>query len=119
MDNAEIEEMFSALGPVSIRRMFGGKGVYHRGLIVAVEFRGDVLLKGDAVSGPELEAAGGQRWAYEGKKGRTVFMPYWSIPDGALDDPDEMARWVRLAFEAALRAPADVKTARRRAVFPD
>ena len=31
-------------------------------------------------------------------------MPYWSIPDGALDDDEEMARWVRLAWGAALRA---------------
>jgi DNA transformation protein len=31
-------------------------------------------------------------------------MPYWSIPDDAFDDPDIMARWVRLAYEAAVRA---------------
>jgi DNA transformation protein len=31
-------------------------------------------------------------------------MPYWSIPEDAFDDPDEMARWVRLAYEAALRS---------------
>lgn len=35
MDNIAIEEMFAGLGPVSIRRMFGGKGVYHQGLIAA------------------------------------------------------------------------------------
>jgi DNA transformation protein len=31
-------------------------------------------------------------------------MPYWSVPDIALDDPDEMAKWARLALEAAMRA---------------
>jgi DNA transformation protein len=31
-------------------------------------------------------------------------MPYWSIPDEAYDDPDLMAKWVRLAYEASLRA---------------
>ena len=106
MDHVAIEEMFAALGAVSIRRMFGGKGVYHAGLIVAVEVDGEILLKADAVTAPAFEAAGARQWAYEGKKGKAVRMPYWSIPDDAFDDPDLMAGWVRLAYEAALRAPA-------------
>jgi DNA transformation protein and related proteins len=104
MDDAEIEELFSGLGPVSIRRMFGGKGVYHQGLIVGVVVEGEMLLKGDAQSGPLLDAAGARRWTYEGQE-KPVAMPYWSIPDDAYDDPEVMARWTRLAFEAALRAP--------------
>jgi DNA transformation protein and related proteins len=104
MDLAEIEELFSGLGPVSVRRMFGGKGVYHQGLIVAVELRGEMLLKGDALTAPELEAAGARRWTHTREGRKPVQMPYWSIPDSAYDDPDEMARWTRLAFAAALRA---------------
>jgi DNA transformation protein and related proteins len=103
MDNLDIEDMFSALGPVTIKRMFGGKGVYHQGRIIALDFRDEMLLKADAVSAPAFEAAGARRWAYEGKTGKPVFMPYWSIPEEAFDDPDVMAHWVRLAFEAALR----------------
>lgn len=103
MNNTDIEEMFSALGPVTIKRMFGGKGIYHMGRIIAIELRDEMMLKVDSVSAPEFEAAGARRWAYEGKKGRAVSMPYWSIPEDAYDDPDIMAHWVRLAYEAALR----------------
>lgn len=106
METAEIEEMFAGLGPVTIRRMFGGKGVYHAGLIVAVEIRGEMRFKADAVSAPEFEAAGATRWTYEGRGGKPVLMPYWTVPDSAYDDPDEMARWVRLAFAAARRVSA-------------
>jgi DNA transformation protein len=74
------------------------------GRIVAVEVRGEMLLKADEQSASEFEAAGASQWAYEGKKGSPVKMPYWSIPDDAYDDPDVMARWVRLAYEAAVRA---------------
>jgi DNA transformation protein len=28
------------------------------------------------------------------------------VPEDAYDDPDEMAKWVRLAFDAGLRAEA-------------
>ena len=104
MEKDEIEEMFAGLGAVTIKRMFGGKGIYHAGRIIAVEVRGEMLIKGDAVSAPDLEAAGGRRWVYEGKKGKTVNMPYWTVPEDAFDDPDVMARWVRLAYAAALRA---------------
>lgn len=104
MDNAAIEDMFASLGPVTIRRMFGGKGIYHRDRIIAVEVRGELLLKADDVTAPAFEAAGAKRWAYTSKKGKPANMPYWSIPPDAFDDPDIMAHWVKLADEAAARA---------------
>jgi len=103
MDNAGIEEMFEGLGPVSIRRLFGGKGIYYQGLIVAIDLRDEIMLKADEVSAPEFEAAGARQWFYEGKRAKPVLMPYWSVPEAAFDDPDEMRKWVRLAFEAAVR----------------
>ena len=103
MDGAAIEELFEPLGPVSIRRMFGGKGIYHNGLIVAIEIYGDVLLKADSMTAPRFEASGARQWVYKSKKGKPVAMPYWSIPDEALDDPDEMRKWLQLAYEAAMR----------------
>lgn len=104
MDDETIREIFVGLGGVSIRRMFGGKGIYFGGVIVAADLDGDLLLKGDEVSGPELEAAGSTRWVYTGRHGKPVAMPYWSIPESAMDDPDELAVWTRKAYEAALRS---------------
>ncbi len=46
MDNAAIEEIFETLGPIKIRRMFGGKGIYFDGIILALEVNGEILLKG-------------------------------------------------------------------------
>lgn len=103
MDNAAIEDMFAGLGRVTIKRMFGGKGIYFEGRILALEVGGDVLLKADAESAPEFEAASCRQWTYDGK-GKPVKMPYWSVPDAAFDDPDEMTRWVELAWQAALRS---------------
>ena len=49
MDNEAIADLFSGLGPVEVRRLFGGKGIYHNGLIVAVaKIRGELMLKVDA-----------------------------------------------------------------------
>lgn len=104
MDDEHLRDLFDGLGPIAIRRMFGGKGIYHDGLCFALVVSGDLLLKADETSAPAFSAAGSKQWVYEGR-GRVVAMPYWSVPDGALDDPAEMRPWARLAYEAALRAP--------------
>jgi len=105
MDNDAISDLFSGLGPVSIRKMFGGKGIYHEGVIVAIELRGDIMLKADAMLAPEFENAGCKQWTYaHAKNGKQVSMPYWTVPDGAMDDPDEMAFWARKSYEAGMRS---------------
>jgi DNA transformation protein len=41
---------------------------------------------------------GSSQWVYDGKaRSKPVAMPYWSIPEAALDDPEELAKWVRLS----------------------
>lgn len=104
MDVDALHDLFAGLGPVTIRRLFGGKGIYHQGVIVAVEIRGDLMLKADDESAPDFAEAGCTQWRYVGSRhGKSVAMPYWTVPDEALDDPDAMAPWARKAFEAALR----------------
>jgi DNA transformation protein len=103
MDHAVIEEMFEAVGPVTIKRMFGGLGIYARGTIIAIETADEIFLKADASTAPQFAAVGARQWCYDGK-GKPVFMPYWTIPDDAFDDPEVMAKWVKLALEAGLRA---------------
>jgi DNA transformation protein len=104
MDNDHIADLFAGLGTVSIRRMFGGKSVYHDGTIFAIELGGELMLKADEESAADFIAAGCRQWVYtNAKSGKIAAMPYWSVPEGALDDPDEMTPWARKAFEAGLR----------------
>ena len=111
MDDEAIIEMFEPEGRVTIKRMFGGKGVYVDGVIVALEVDGRLLLKADAATIPAFEAAGSERWVYEDKSGRRSKMPYWTLPDEALDDDEARARWASLAVVAGRRtakaAPRD------------
>jgi DNA transformation protein len=104
MENDAIADLFSGLGPVSIRRLFGGKGIYFDGVIVAIVLRGELMLKADAASAPDFAAAGARQWTYTGSRhGKLVAMPYWTVPDSAVDDPEEFASWARKAYEAGLR----------------
>jgi DNA transformation protein and related proteins len=103
MNERDLIDLFAAFGHVSVRRMFGGHGIYHDGRIIALHAFGEVWLKADAQSVPDFEAAGSHQWLYE-MKGKPTRMPYWSIPDEALDDPHELAEWARKADAAARRA---------------
>lgn len=104
IDNEAIREIFAGLGEVEIRRLFGGKGIYHRGLIVGLDLFDEIMLKGDNEAAPIFEAAGAKRWVYAAKRtGKPVAMPYWSVPAEVMDDEESLAEWTRLAFAAAVR----------------
>jgi DNA transformation protein and related proteins len=105
MDPDDIQDLFRSVGPVDIRRMFGGKGIYVDGRIIGVELRGELMLKGDPEAGPLYEEAGGRHWRYtHNKSGKEVAMPYWTIPESAFDDPDEAEKWVKIAVGASIRS---------------
>jgi DNA transformation protein len=45
-----------------------------------------------------MTAEGWERWTYTRKDGKTTAMPYWLLPDSALDDPDEACRLAKAAL---------------------
>jgi DNA transformation protein and related proteins len=100
-----IGELFSGFGPVAVKRMFGGAGIYAGGTMFAIVIDGAIYLKADEHSIPAFEAEGLTPFTYEAKNKRAV-MSYWRIPDRLYDDPDELAQWSRQALSAAQRAAA-------------
>jgi DNA transformation protein and related proteins len=98
-------ELLSVAGPVRVRRMFGGHGLYVDGLFVAIIADERLYLKVDATSHARFEAAGCQPFVYMAR-GQPHSLNYFSAPDEAMESPALMAPWVRLAIEAALRARA-------------
>ncbi|HEY0600596.1 TfoX/Sxy family protein [Brevundimonas sp.] len=107
-----VREHLAALGPLEIKRMFGGAAVYVNGLIFALLDDGVIWLKADEVNAPLLAQAGARQFTYPAKDGREMAMAYWSLPESALDDPDEAADWARRSIEAALRK-ATARTPRK------
>ena len=104
-----VREHFAALGPLEIKRMFGGAGVYRNGVIFALLDDGVVWLKGSDINIPALEAAGSRQFTYPGKDGAVMSLGYWSLPEAAVDDPDEAVDWARGAIEVAVRKAAQKK----------
>ena len=112
-DPEEIREFFSAFGPVSVRRMFGGAGLYAEGAMFALQLRGEIFLKADAETIPALQAEGSEPFVYRAK-GRRVVMSFWRLPDRLLDDPEDLANFARAALKAAQRVAAKKSRVRRK-----
>lgn len=104
MDPDTICDLFSAFGPVRLRRMFGGAGVYAEGVMFALEAGGLLYLKADAAFAAELAARGSEPFRYVAKTGPRTMASFWRVPEAALDDADDLAALARRAVEAALAA---------------
>ena len=92
-------DLFAGLGPLSTRKMFGGLSIYCGGVIFAIVMAdGRVLLKGQGAMQDRFEAMGLERWDYVRKDGSPTHMPYWYLPDSALDDAEEATDLAREAL---------------------
>lgn len=113
---AWLQDLFGSLGPVRVKSMFGGAGVYVGELMVGVLDREEALyLRADELTQSKFEAAGSSPFTYFRRSGEAFAIPYWRAPDEALEGPDGATAWGRLALEAALRkAKAPKGRARRR-----
>jgi DNA transformation protein len=100
---ARIEELFSAFGPVRVRRMFGGAGVYAAGVMFALVADGVVYLKADATTIPAFEREGAAAFSYATRDGPRRVMSYWRLPERLYDDPEALAAWAAEALAAARR----------------
>ena len=103
MSPDDIQELFSVFGPVSVRRMFGGAGIYADGTMFALVARGVIYLKADEVNTPAFERESLAPFTYETKDGKRGVMSYRRMPDRLYDDPEELATWAREALAAARR----------------
>jgi DNA transformation protein and related proteins len=119
-----VQELLEDWAPVSARRMFGGHGLYHEGLMFAIAMDGRLYLKTDEANRPEFEALGLAPFTFA-MKGRDVALSYWAAPDSIFDAPHEAVHWAKSAWNAALRghlakakAIEKAKARRQRKVFP-
>jgi len=103
LDAEALKELFEPFGPVTVKRMFGGFGLYAEGLCFGIELKGEVFLKTDAMSQADFSAAGSMPFVYVAK-GQSRPTSYWSLPAAAHEEGEALRRWAGLGLEAARRA---------------
>lgn len=89
------------------RAMFGGHGLYVDGMIVGLVVDDVLYLKTDDATRARFVAEGLEPFTFAKKKSGVVEVTsYYRPPEEALESPDAMREWLRLAQGAALRASA-------------
>ncbi|MFT3986142.1 TfoX/Sxy family protein [Aestuariivirga sp.] len=110
--SAFLQEQMVEFGPVHIKRMFSGVGIFRDGLMFALVAQDILYFKTDEPGCAAFEAEGLKPFTYQTKSGPRTIMGYWRAPERCLDDPSDMAEWCRKAFAVAL-GKAKAKTNRR------
>jgi DNA transformation protein and related proteins len=98
-------DLVSLVGAVQARAMFGGHGLYCRGVMFGLLDDDELFLKSDEECRPSFDAAACRRWVYASRNG-PMETDYFRPPDEAHEDPEAMLTWARLALGAALRKAA-------------
>ncbi len=114
MDPDAIQELFAAFGAVTVRRMFGGAGLYADGVMFGLVSDGQIYLKADAVTVPDFERERCAPFEYGTKTGKRAVMSYWRLPDRLYDDPDALALWTRKALAVAQKSATTKPKGRRK-----
>jgi DNA transformation protein len=97
-----LRDQFRRWGPVEIRRMFGGHGIFRDGTMFALIHDETLYLRSDEATHAAFAAAGMGPFRYR-RRGRLVALGYHQAPPEAVEDSDLLGEWADRAFGAALR----------------
>jgi DNA transformation protein len=92
-----VVDQLSTWGRVSVRKMFGGAGLYLEGVMFGLIADDVAYLKVDDSNRDDFVKAGSSAFKpYPDKAGT---MSYYEIPPEVLEDRDELSRWAQRSLD--------------------
>jgi DNA transformation protein and related proteins len=110
-DPHRFDDLFCEFGPITLRRFFGGEGIYAGDIMIGMIFGDIIYFKTDEETRKPFLAARTKPFTFK-KGGETVVTGWYALPDRLYDEPDELAEWARAAHGVAAASPT---TTRKRA----
>jgi DNA transformation protein and related proteins len=111
---AHVEDALERLPELTLRRMFGGAGVYSEDTMFGIVYGGRVYLKTSPTTVSSFTERGSA--PFRTRTGSTL-KSYYEVPAEVLDDEGELLAWSRRALEDARSAPS--RSARATGVDPE
>jgi len=110
-DTTRFDDLFHDFGRVTVRRMFGGEGIYAGSLMIGLVAKDRLYLKTGDSNRADFVAEGCEAFSFpRGKK--IMVTSYYAVPERLFDDPEEFSGWARKAQSAAVAAKAPRKKSR-------
>ena len=101
-----LREQLAPLGRVTMRRMFGKTGVFCDGVMFAMVTDNTLYFRVDDQNRETFKEAESFPPLNYAKKGCTIDLSFWRVPERLFDEPDELVSWARAALAAARRVAA-------------
>ena len=104
-----IADQLRGFGPMTMRRMFSGAGLYRGGQIFGLVIRDVLYFKvGDGNRAAYL-AAGAKPFVHRRRGATAATFSYYEVPAAVFDDPDLLVEWAEAAYAAARSKSAATK----------
>ncbi|EQA45216.1 TfoX N-terminal domain protein [Leptospira broomii serovar Hurstbridge str. 5399] len=103
------QDRLKVCGPITVKSMFGGYGVYSGNRIFGMIINDLLYFKVGPGNQAEYEAASMSPFTYEGKNGKPIRMSYWQVPEEILEDDEDLRYWFRKAMAEAAKAASPKK----------
>jgi len=101
-----LREQLAPLGRVAMRRMFGKTGVFCEGVMFGMVTDNTLYVRVDDQNRAIFKEAESYPPLNYRKKGSTIDLAFWRVPERLMDEPDELVVWSRAALGAARRVAA-------------
>ena len=111
-DPHRFDDLFAAFGPVRLRRMFGGEGVFVGRQIIGLVMEERIFFKTDEATRAAYLAERCKPFGFN-KGGKYIETSYYAVPERLYDEPEEFGAWARKAHDAARSKPKPKKKNRK------
>jgi DNA transformation protein len=101
-----LREQLAPLGRLTMRRMFGKTGVFCDGVMFGMVTENTLYFRVDDQNRLAFKEAESFPPLNYAKKGCTIDLSFWRVPERLFDEPDELLTWARAALAAARRVAA-------------
>jgi DNA transformation protein len=101
-----LQEQLAPLGRITLRRMFGKSGVFCDGVMLGMVTENTLYFRVDDENRATFKEAESAPPLNYRKRGTTIDLSFWRVPERLFDEPDELVSWARAALAAAHRVAA-------------
>src|SRR5438552_11781747 len=101
-----LREQLAPLGRVTLRRMFGKSGVFCDGVMLGMVTENTLYFRVDDQNRMTFKEAESAPPLNYRKRGSTIDLSFWRVPERLFDEPDEFITWAQAALAAAQRVAA-------------
>ena len=101
-----LSEQLAPLGHITLRRMFGKSGVFCDGVMLGMVTENTLYFRVDEENRATFKEAESAPPLNYRKRGSTIDLSFWRVPERLFDETDEFLTWAQAALGAARRVAA-------------